>query len=194
MCLTGRWQWSIGPTWEVLENTPNENTTEHFDWQKPTLNPCRTAACMPKVTFWIGKRKIWVSKKSCQFANLAPNLPCLTGAFQKARAAPRLQDQDTFLLACASTGRRCETIGTKSYLSGKKSFRIGLLFTRRRSVLKVYFKIPGPSFTKWHKRNFKAPFLKRERHFLGHFRPKFESLLPTKLRAIDRRCHVMSTN
>ena len=25
----------------------------------------------------------------------------------------------------------------------------------------VYFKIPGPSFTKWHKRNFKAPFLKR---------------------------------
>ena len=58
----------------------------------------------------------------------------------------------------------------------------------------VYFKIPGPSFTKWHKRNFKAPFLKRGRHFLGHFRPKFESLLPTKLRAIDRRCHVMSTN
>ena len=58
----------------------------------------------------------------------------------------------------------------------------------------VYFKIPGPSFTKWHKRNFTAPFLKRGRHFLGHFRPKFESLLPTKLRAIDRRCHVMSTN
>ena len=58
----------------------------------------------------------------------------------------------------------------------------------------VYFKIPGPSFTKWHKLNFKAPFLKRGRHFLGHFRPKFESLLPTKLRAIDRRCHVMSTN
>ena len=27
-----------------------------------------------------------------------------------------------------------KTIGTKSYLSGKKSFRIGLLFTRRRSV------------------------------------------------------------
>ena len=59
----------------------------------------------------------------------------------------------------------------------------------------VYFKIPGPSFTKWHKRNFKAPFLKRGRHFLGHFRirAKFESFLPTKLRAIDRRYHVMST-
>ena len=58
----------------------------------------------------------------------------------------------------------------------------------------VYFKIPGPSFTKWHKLNFKTPFLKRGRHFLGHFRPKFKSLLPTKLRVIDRQCHVMSTN
>ena len=63
-----------------------------------------------------------------------------------------------------------------------------------RRVSIVYFKIPGPSFTKWHKRNFNAPFLKRERRLLGHFQPKLESLLPTKLRAIDRRCHVMSTN
>ena len=62
------------------------------------------------------------------------------------------------------------------------------------ALTKVYFKIPGPSFTKWHKRNFKAPYLKRGRLFLGHSRPKFESLLPTKLRAIDRRCHMMSTN
>ena len=35
---------------------------------------------------------------------------------------PRLHEDDV------------KTIGTKSYLSGKKSFRIGLLFTRRRSV------------------------------------------------------------
>ena len=35
---------------------------------------------------------------------------------------PRLHENDV------------KTIGTKSYLSGKKSFRIGLLFTRRRSV------------------------------------------------------------
>ena len=97
MCLTGRWQWSIGPTWKVLENTPNENTTEHFDWQKPTLNPCRTAVCMPKITFWIRKRKIWVSKKSCLFANLAPNLPCLTGAFSKsARSTPIARSRHIF--------------------------------------------------------------------------------------------------
>ena len=38
------------------------------------------------------------------------------------RLRPRLHEDDV------------KTIGTKSYLSGKKSFRIGLLFTRRRSV------------------------------------------------------------
>ena len=38
---------------------------------------------------------------------------------------PRLHEDDV------------NTIGTKSYLSGKKSFRIGLLFTRRRSELEV---------------------------------------------------------
>ena len=41
---------------------------------------------------------------------------------EKSRLRNRLHEDDV------------KTIGTKSYLSGKKSFRIGLLFTRRRSV------------------------------------------------------------
>ena len=58
----------------------------------------------------------------------------------------------------------------------------------------VYFKSPGPLFTKEHERNFKAPILKRRRHFSGQFQPNFEGLWPTKVWAIDRQCHVMSTN
>ena len=79
-----------------------------------------------------------------------------------------------------------------------KSSKLKWLFGSRdgasAQVSYSLFKSWGPSFTNKHERNFKAPFLKRKRHFLGHLRPNFESLLPTKLRAIDRQCHVMSTN
>ena len=56
---------------------------------KTDVEPLSNSGMYAKITFWIRKRKIWVSKKSCLFANLAPNLPCLTGAFSKsARSTP----------------------------------------------------------------------------------------------------------
>ena len=36
MCLTGRWQWSIGPTWEALENRDSERKHHRTLWLTKT--------------------------------------------------------------------------------------------------------------------------------------------------------------
>ena len=57
--------------------------------KKTTLNPCRTAVCMPKITFWIRKRTNWVSKKkklSLHKFGAKTSLPAADRSFFKMRA------------------------------------------------------------------------------------------------------------